>query len=219
MVFFFCCNFGVIGPVGDAVSGVLFGVFGLPAYVLPVLLFLAVAFWFANTGNPSAARKLSAGIVLFLMAGIVCDLIVKGAAGMAEYSAAELYESSREMKGGGGVLGGSISFFLQGYLETIGTVLVVLLCIVVSLILLTEKSLLDSVKRGGSRMRQLSREDAERRREMAEERRLDQEERVQRRREMAEERRAEQEESRMRRRELPMVVPYPRSSGSTTYLP
>ncbi len=201
MVFFFCCNFGVIGPVGDAVSGVLFGVFGLPAYVLPVLLFLAVAFWFANTGNPSAARKLSAGIVLFLMAGIVCDLIVKGAAGMAEYSAAELYESSREMKGGGGVLGGSISFFLQGYLETIGTVLVVLLCIVVSLILLTEKSLLDSVKRGGSRMRQLSREDAERRREMAEERRLDQEERVQRRREMAEERRAEQEESRMRRRE------------------
>ncbi|HBA50384.1 MAG TPA: DNA translocase FtsK [Lachnospiraceae bacterium] len=201
MVFFFCCNLGLTGPVGDAVSGVLFGVFGLTAYVLPVLLFLAVAFWFANTGNPSAVRKLCAGIVLFLMAGIVCDLIAEGAAGMAEYSAAKLYESSREMKGGGGVLGGSISYFLQGYLETIGTVLVVLLCTVVSLILLTEKSLLDSVKRGGSRVRELSREDTERRKEMAELRRLDQEERSQRRREMAQERRMEQEETRTRRRE------------------
>ena len=201
MVFFFCCNFGIVGPVGDAVSGVLFGIFGLTAYVLPVLLFFAAAFWFANTGNPSAVRKLAAGAVLFLMAGIVCDLIVKGASGMEKYSVADLYATCRETRGGGGVLGGSISFFLQGYLETIGTVLVVLLCSVVSLILLTEKSLLDSVKRGGSRVRELSREDSERRREMAETRRLDQEERMQRRREMAEERRMEQEENRMRRKE------------------
>ncbi len=201
MLFFFCCNFGIVGPVGDAVSGVLFGVFGLTAYVLPVLLFFAVAFWLANEGNSSAVRKLTAGIVLFLMAGIVCDLIAKGAAGMEEYSAGTLYDSCRETKGGGGVLGGSISFFLQGYLEMIGTILVVLLCTVVGLILLTEKSLLNSVKRGGSRVRELSREDSERRREMAEERRLEQEERTRRRREMAEERRMEQEENRARRRE------------------
>ena len=201
MVFLFCCNFGLVGPVGDAVSGVLFGIFGLTAYVLPVLLFFAVAFWFANAGNSSAVRKLTAGIVLFLMAGIVCDLIAKGAAGMEEYSAGALYENCRETKGGGGVIGGSISFLLLGYLETIGTILVVLLCTVVSLILLTEKSLLGSVKRGGSRMRELSREESERRREMAEERRLEQEERTRRRREMAEERRTEQEENRIRRRE------------------
>ncbi len=201
MVFLFCCNFGLVGPVGDAVSGVLFGIFGLTAYVLPVLLFFAVAFWFANAGNSSAVRKLTAGIVLFLMAGIVCDLAAKGAAGMEEYSAGALYENCRETKGGGGVIGGSISFLLLGYLETIGTILVVLLCTVVSLILLTEKSLLGSVKRGGSRMRELSREESERRREMAEERRLEQEERTRRRREMAEERRTEQEENRIRRRE------------------
>ncbi len=201
MVFLFCCNFGLVGPVGDAVSGVLFGIFGLTAYVLPVLLFFAVAFWFANAGNSSAVRKLTAGIVLFLMAGIVCDLAAKGAAGMEEYSAGVLYENCRETKGGGGVIGGSISFLLLGYLETIGTILVVLLCTVVSLILLTEKSLLGSVKRGGSRMRELSREESERRREMAEERRLEQEERTRRRREMAEERRTEQEENRIRRRE------------------
>ena len=62
---------------------------------------------------------LAAGAVLFLMAGIVCDLIVKGASGMEKYSVADLYATCRETRGGGGVLGGSISFFLQGYLETI----------------------------------------------------------------------------------------------------
>ena len=176
MVFLFCCNFGIIGPVGDAVSGVLFGLFGLSAYVLPVLLFLAAAFWFANEGNPSAVRKLIAGTVLFVVFGIVCDLIAKGAAGMEAYDAGLLYENCRVAKYGGGVVGGSISFFLQGYLETIGTVLVVLLFAVVSLILLTEKSLLSSVKQGGRRMREISREEAARRREMAERRRMEQEE-------------------------------------------
>ncbi len=187
MVFLFCCNFGIVGPVGDAVSGVLFGLFGLSAYVLPVLLFLAAAFWCANEGNPSAVRKLAAGAVLFVMFGIVCDLVAKGSAGMEEYSAALLYENCRETKYGGGIIGGSISYFLQGYLETIGTVLVVLLGTVVSLILLTEKSLLGSVKRGGSRMREIRREDAARRREMAQARRAEQEESAGRRRRRAEE--------------------------------
>lgn len=175
MLFLFCCNFGIIGPVGDAVSGFLFGVFGLTAYAVPVLVFLAVAFWFANEGNPNAARKLAAGCVLFVMLGIVCDLIAKTTGSLESYSAKTIYETCRDARAGGGVLSGSVSFFLQHYLETIGTVLVVLLCSVVSVILLTEKSLLDGMKRGGSRMRELSREDAERRRENARIRREEQE--------------------------------------------
>ena len=137
MVLLFCCNFGIIGPVGDAVSGFLFGVFGFMAYVVPILLFMAAAFWFANEGSSTAVRKLVAGIVLFFMLGIVCDLFAKNAAAMEKYSIATLYESCRITKGGGGVVSGSISYMLQHFLETIGTVLVVILCSVVSLILLT----------------------------------------------------------------------------------
>lgn len=199
MVFLFCCNFGIIGPVGDTVSGILFGVFGLTAYILPVLLFLAVAFWFANEGSANAARKLIAGVVLFLMFGIVCDLISKGAAGMEKYEIGTLYKSCRDGKKGGGVLGGSISFFLQGYLETMGTVLVVILCSVVSLILLTEKSLLSGVKKGGSQLRERSREETARRREMAQIRRQVQAENEERRRERwqaQEEQRAKKAEER-----------------------
>ena len=163
------------------------------------LVFLAAAFWFANEGSPNAVRKLVAGIVLFVMFCILCDLLAKQAGSMEKYDIKLLYEGCRDNKSGGGILAGSISFLLQQYLETIGTVLVLLLCSVVSLILLTEKSLLSSVKRGGSRMRELSREDSIRRREQNAIRRQEQEENTQRRREQNAIRRQEQEEQRARK--------------------
>ncbi len=197
MVLLFCCNFGIVGPVGNAVSGVLFGLFGLLAYVLPLLIFLAASFWFANEGNPNAVRKLVSGIVLCVMLGVLCDLFAKGAGTLETYDIKTIYVNSRDGKTGGGVISGSISYLLQHYLETIGTVLVVLLCSVVSLILLTEKSLLSSVKKGGSRVRELSREDAERRREVNRRRHEEQEELRARR----EEERARKEEERRLRAE------------------
>lgn len=192
MVILFCCNFGIIGPVGDAVSGFLFGVFGLTAYVAPILFFLAVSFRFANEGNPNTGRKLAAGAALFVVAGVICDLAVKGTSAMEQYSLKTIFDVCRAERTGGGVIGGSLSFLLQHWLGTIGSVLVVILCTVVSLILLTERSLLKSVKKGGSRMRELSREDAERRRELSEQRR---DENL-RRKEDARLRRQEQEEQR-----------------------
>ena len=176
MVFLFLCNFGIIGPLGDSVSGFLFGIFGFTAYVVPILIFLATAFWFANEGNANALRKLISGIVLFVMAGIVCEMIVGNTDQMSSYQMTVLYESCRDTRSGGGVLAGSICYLLKHYLGTLGTVLVILLCSVVSLILLTEKSLLTGMKNSGSRMRELSREDAERRRENAKVRRQEQEE-------------------------------------------
>ncbi len=176
MVILFCCNFGIIGPVGNAISSVLFGLFGFSAYIAPVLFFLAMAFWFANEGNHAALRKIISGAVLFIMFGIICDLISKTAAGMTSYDIKALYESCSSGKKGGGVIAGSLSFLLLQYLEVMGTILVVLLCSTISLILLTEKSLLSSMKNGGSRIKERTKADAERRREYAAIRRKEQEE-------------------------------------------
>ena len=175
MVILFCCNFGIIGPVGNAISGVLFGIFGFTAYIAPIVIFLAVAFWFANEGNPTAVRKMIAGVVLFLMLGVICDLIARIAGSMEQYDIKLLYTNCSTGKKGGGILAGSICYLLLHYLETVGTVLVVLLCSVISLILVTERSFLNSMRNGGDRIRELSREDAVRRRENAEIRRQEQE--------------------------------------------
>ena len=191
MIILFLCNFGVIGPVGDTVSSVMFGLFGFTSYIVPIVLFVAVAFWSANEGSPTAVRKMLAGTVLFLMIGVVCDLIAGSAAKLEYYDVKALYEASVTERDGGGCLAGSLSYLLQLYLETIGTVLVVLLCSIISIILLTERSLLKGMREGGSRIR----EDAAYRREAARVRREEAQERNRLRREALEERdRLRQEE-------------------------
>ncbi len=190
-VFLFLCNFGIVGSVGDAISKVLFGLFGFMAYVAPVLLFVAVAFWFANAGNPTAVRKLIAGTVLFLIVGIVCDLIAKGAISLKDgYDLKAIYKMCSEGKKAGGVFAGSIAYLLYRNLEAVGTILIVILCSAISIILLTEQSILSRVKSGSEQLKERTREDAEKRREYAEQRR-----------EYAEQRRLEQEEARLKKEE------------------
>ncbi len=175
MILLFFCNFGVVGPVGNAIRNVMFGIFGFPAYAVPVLLFVAVAFWFANEGSPTALRKMIAGIVLFLMLSVVCELIGGNVTSLDAYDIKEIYKHSSEGRKGGGVLAGSLTYLLHHNLEMVGTILVVLLCSVISLILVTEKSFLGSVRSGSEKIREFSAEDTQRRREAIRQRREEQE--------------------------------------------
>jgi len=167
MILLFLCNFGIIGPVGNAVSSFMFGIFGLTSYIMPFCLFFAVMFWYANKGRFNAIRKLISGIVLFFMLGVLCDLLFGNGSELETYSIKELYLHSKEIKNGGGVFAGSLSFLLCKYLGVIGTVMVVLLLSAISFILMTEHSLINGVKKGGSKMLEKTKEDAERRREYA----------------------------------------------------
>ena len=176
MIILFLCNFGIIGPVGNAISSVLFGIFGLTAYIMPIVLFIAVMFWYSNRGSVNALRKLISGIVLFFMIGIVCDLLFGNGCNLEKYSVKDIYKHSVEIENGGGLIAGSISYVLCKYFSTIGAVLVVLLCSAVSFILMTEHSLLRGVKDGSSRMLERSRESSERRKEYVQQRRLEIEE-------------------------------------------
>ena len=50
-------NFGVAGFLGDAVSGVLWEIFGAVAYIIPFVLFGLVSFLVSNKGNRYAYMK------------------------------------------------------------------------------------------------------------------------------------------------------------------
>ncbi len=199
MVIVFLCHFGVIGPVGDSVSEVLFGLFGVTAYILPAAVFVATAFWFANEGQPTAVRKLVSGIVLFVMIGVFCDLLSGNAANLQSYDMKTLYLECAEKKNGGGCLAGSVSYLFQHYIGVIGTVLITLVLCLICIILLTERLLLRAVREGGERFRERSREDAMYRRQMALERRMEQEERRREKEEWDDAYREELEEARDRR--------------------
>lgn len=51
-------NFGVGGIVGNAVSDFFFGLFGISAWIFPILLFGLTAFYIANKDNSLVIRKL-----------------------------------------------------------------------------------------------------------------------------------------------------------------
>lgn len=190
-VFLFLCNFGIAGVMGNTVSNVMFGIFGLTAYIMPLALFLMIAFGMVNSGSTIASRKLVAGVMLFLIAGILCELF-SGAIDEGEsYQAAEIYLRCSEKHTGGGILAGSLAWFCHHFLGMIGTVLILLVIAIISIVVLTEKSFVSGVKSGGRKVYERSREDAAYRRERAQLRRREQEE----------ERKRREEEKRLREEE------------------
>ena len=190
-IFLFVCNFGVAGVVGNTISNVMFGIFGLTAYVMPLALFLMIAFGMVNSGNSIAVRKLVAGTFLVLMVGVVCELFTGAPQAAESYQIKDIFLTCSEKHLGGGVIGGSIAFLLYRFLGLIGTVLVILVAVIISLVVLTDKSFVSGVKTGGRKVYERSREDAAYRRERARARRE----------EMEEEKRRREEERRLREEE------------------
>lgn len=191
VVFLFLCNFGIIGTVGNSISGVMFGLFGFTAYIMPVALFIAAAFWYANQGSPTALIKIVAGVVIFLMCGVVFEYLSGTVTIWESYDAKTLYEYCSLNKCGGGIVAGSVAYMLYHFLDMVGAVLVVIVLSIISVVLLTERSFVNGVKKGGKKVMEMSKEDSERRRENAEIRRQRQEEL---REQREEERRLRQEE-------------------------
>ena len=74
----FISNLGFGGAVGKTVSGFLFGMFGLMAYVLPVLLLVGSFFAVSNRGNKLAAVKLIAAIVFLVFLCTFMGLAMNG---------------------------------------------------------------------------------------------------------------------------------------------
>ncbi len=191
-VFLFLCNFGIIGVAGNVVSGILFGVFGTTAYVMPLVMFVMLAFGMVNSGSLIAARKLVAGALLFLIAGVIFELFTGKPSAAESYKLGEIYTSCSREKNGGGIVAGSVAYLLYHFLGMIGTVLTILVAGIVSLVVLTEKSFVSGVKSRGRMVYERTREDAEYRRERARIRRQEQEE----------ERRLLEEQNKLRRQEL-----------------
>ncbi len=198
-IILFLCNFGVVGKVGDVASDVMFGIFGLTAYIAPVIIFLAIAFGMSNVGSTIAARKLVAGAVLFLLVSMVCELFGTDPAQAESYQAGEIFARCSEQHNGGGLIAGSLLYASYKFLGMVGTVLALLVVGVICMVIVTEKSLIGGVTKQGRRMYERSVEDAQYRRERAKERRIAQEEK----RAKAEEKRMKAaEERRLRAEEI-----------------
>ena len=189
-IILFLCNFGIVGRIGNAVSGFMFGLFGLLAYIAPIIIFLAIAFGMSNIGNNIATRKLVSGVVLFVLVGMVCELFSAQLAQAESYQVKEIYERCSENHSGGGIIAGSLVYLSYKFLGMVGTVLLILVLGIICMVIVTEKSFIGGVKKQGRRVYERSMEDAAYRRKRAKERQL-----------AMEEKRAKEKERRLRKEE------------------
>ena len=138
-------NFGLGGIVGKTVSSVVFGIFGFMAYFLPFILFGAVAFGISNKGNSHAFIKLGAVAALFL---ILCGMIellfhpYDKNATLFSY-----YVASSEHKNAGGFAGGCLIRLFCPLFGKIGAGVILVVLGIISIILITERSLLSPIGR------------------------------------------------------------------------
>ncbi len=169
-IFMFLCIIGVIhGAAATGISNVMFGVFGLLAYLIPVIIFVGFAFGISNKGNTVAIVKMVSGVILIFLLGILSYMLLKQEAMLnGNALVKELYETSVEHHAGGGVLFGSIAHGMYQLIGFGGTLFVAVVLGIICVVFITEKSFLSGVKRGSAYLYESAREDAARMREYRE---------------------------------------------------
>ncbi|MEZ3434132.1 MAG: DNA translocase FtsK [Lachnospiraceae bacterium] len=138
-------NFGLGGKAGAFTASVLMDIFGWVAYMVPFILFGAVAFIISNKGNLTAYVKAAAGGILTVLTCTFFELICEE----------------------GGMLGNITAGLLVPAVGVIGTYVVVIICMIICMVIITGKSALKGVKKQSGRAYHKAREDALRRQETA----------------------------------------------------
>ena len=134
-------NFGLCGFINH-ISYFLFGIFGVIEYILPLVIMFAVFFLHVNEYKKRAVKKVVFGFCVLLCFGMIGQMIT----GLDDFSISGLYLDGYQDKIGGGVLCGSIAYFLQATVGYVGTYIILLLAIILCVVLFAEISVIDFVK-------------------------------------------------------------------------
>ena len=171
-ILLFISNFGIGGAVGNAVSGFFFGVFGLLAYLFPVIFIIGTFFAVSNKGNRLAAVKVASGTALVFLLCTFIELILHGSDAPGAVAA---YRECSANKIGGGFLGGFFARLLAPNFGTAGSFVIVIIAMIICLVLITQRSAMRGVKKGSRRVYETAKESNERYREHARQQREERE--------------------------------------------
>lgn len=156
MVFIALSNFGLMGAFGRGLSGVIFGLFGFSGYLLPLFVIGIGVYYFLRREDPHLTRNIICMVILFFVFGVLYELIAGHLADTPSYSITGIYKrcsdadaAGRRIGNGGGVLAGSLAFFLYHYLRMVGTLLVLVVIVLVCALVLSGRSLVDLFEGAG----------------------------------------------------------------------
>lgn len=142
-------NFNLCGKMGQAISGVTFGLFGIMAYVFPLVVFFGISFFVANRSNRIAKIKLISSIFCYIFLTILVHMVTEPYDAGAKLI--DAYRNSSAGKNGGGLIGGAVVKVLHPLLGTVGCYVVIIVLILISVVLITQKSIFIPLGKKGRR--------------------------------------------------------------------
>ena len=148
-IILFISNFGITGAAGSFISSIFFGLFGLSAYIFPILLFAGTAFFIANQENTTAMIKEMAALGFFIFFCMFLEL-VSGNRDVPSPLAS--YVWSAEHRIGGGLLGGLFTWLIRPHLGAISAYIIDIVMLIICIVLMTQRSLWKPIQSGSRKV-------------------------------------------------------------------
>ena len=143
MLFLFLSMLGFGGSVGKVLADILFGLFGIVAWCVPVYLFLFSLLLLTNSMTTRMRVRLAALMILMLTGEAIAHLQLQAAHLIsleAPFSPLEAFRFCSGNHLGGGVIGGAVSWFLYYALRMVGSAVFLTGAALIGLLLLIQRS-------------------------------------------------------------------------------
>ncbi len=167
-ILLFLSYFHLAGQVGNWISSFMFGTFGMISYVVPVALFFAVAFYLSNRGKKVAWIKVGAAITLVVI--LCCFATLLFTSDILNQEVKTFYAACQSRHSSGGFVGCIFSWIFLKCIGKVATWVLLIVLMIISIVLITEKSFFKGVKQGSDVIYHTAKDDAIRRRERRQER-------------------------------------------------
>ncbi len=173
-IFVFLSIIGILGDAGEHISNAVFGIFGMPAYVLPILIVVIGLFIMFRSDDPRIVKRIWAGSFIYVFLSILMEMLNGVMLDAPEqFDIKNLWNFCSTEHKGGGIIFGSIAYFMNKYLSRVGTIALLVLFILICVAFILGKDALYDLSRDGrdaikgakdnaAAVRQAARERAER---------------------------------------------------------
>ncbi len=143
----FLSSFGICGKVGNVLSGFFFGLFGVIAYVFPIMLlggifYVAVFYKLFYEKKTPAIIKMVYIFVFYICFSALIEIVINGNDTIGPVNA---FRVGFEEKYGGGFFGGLIAMLLCGGFGEIGALVIDIILLVIFFVLHVKKAGFSSI--------------------------------------------------------------------------
>ena len=136
-----------MGVAGNFISEIFCGLLGFGAFLLPVVLVYVGIIWFKSVENNNLKSKAIFSLTSVLLLAAIVNVLLSFNK-EPSFNVVELWNSGIELSGGG-VLGGLISSLMVVMFKSVGAIIILLTCLLISLMFMlsiTPKNVVTYIK-------------------------------------------------------------------------